>query len=148
MIPIAKQDNVLVALIKYQGKKQMFKVWGIDTTTSNRVWSYITEVTSVNDLLLPYDLSNSNHVVVEATEGGIMIIEKQEGDSGYTLHIHLLDTTTGDLLHETERSFEYISLNGKPASIGNNVYFATDISLYRFDTTTGKLDRALGQKIR
>jgi outer membrane protein assembly factor BamB len=149
VFPVAQHDNVLIVLVQAQGQDQIFEVWGVDVTKGQRLWSHPTEVTSANDLLLPYDTTNAKDIIAKVTEVGIVLLEHRPpatSNAYHHLHIYLLDTATGEPLQETERRFDYLTLHGMPFTIGDNVYFAADMGLYRFDMTSGNLKRVLGQE--
>ena len=145
VLPVVYREDTLVLFVQ---DDEFFKVWGVDTTTGERLWSHRTEVTSDTDLILPYDLSYAKDLAVAITNAGVVVIEarEDESDDRDRLYVRLLDLQTGEALHTVEREFGHLSLNGMPVVVGDSVYLVAYLGLYRFDTLTGDLELVLGEE--
>ncbi len=146
VLPVVGREDTLVLFVQ---DDEFFKVWGVDATTGERLWSHRTGVTSDTDLILPYDLAYADDLAVAITDAGVVIIEGRENESGDRdrLYVRLLDLRTGEPLLTTERDFGYLSLNGMPVVVGDSVYLVAYLGLYRFDTLTGDLQLVLGEEL-
>lgn len=140
--PVLYQEGVLVTLVQ---DDKVFKIWGVDGTTGDRLWSHKIAI----DSHLNCALSNSHYLAVGEAERGVVILQSltDASDDSEQLNIRLLDILTGEPLYTVERAFRYLAPNGPPVTIGNSLYFAADIGLYRFDTATGELEHVLGEEI-
>lgn len=149
VIPVDKHENLLAAYVKPDGE-QTFEIWGIDVANTEKLWAYPTQVAAESNLALPGDFSVSQDVAVLATRYGVFVLEAREEPRAAStrrwLQMSLLDNATGAPVYSADKYLEFVDLKGIPVQIGDEVYFAADIGLYRYELTSGDYRRVLGSE--